>query len=512
MSTSLIRGRYVVVKVTGSESSQIIEDGAVFQRDGEIIDVGPYSDLCLRHSADEEIGSSDFMVIPGLINAHHHVGLTPFQLGSLDYPLEVWRMSRSVNRSVDSYLDTLYCAIQMIESGITTVMHNGSVQRLPPGADMFDSSSQAIQAYEDSGMRAAFSLSHNDQNRTVYDDENEFQAFLPQDLAKEWNESPAAKILSMEDYLSLCAELFARKQSDRMRIFVSPHNVHTCSDTLLREIKDFGTRHSTGIHIHLLETVYQKMYAIREWGKSPLAHLYDLGFLGPEVSCAHGVWLSDSDMDILAETGTAVSHNPSSNLRLKSGIAPLNRMLDKGVTVALGIDEAGINDDNDMLQEMRLAQKIHRVPGVSSASPTSHQILNLATANGAKVTFFGDEVGTLEPGKRADMVLVSLERILEPYLAPETNMVDALLYRGRDVDVDTVIVDGEVLLRNRVFTRLDKDEVVARLKESLSGPLTPFDVQRADLGKRIQPHAERFFKERRVLEKGAPHYYYNEIA
>ena len=262
----------------------------------------------------------------------------------------------------------------------------------------------------------------------------------------------------------------------------------------------------------MLETIYQKMYATREWGKSPLAHLYYLGFLGPEVSCAHGVWLTDSDMDILAETGTAVSHNPSSNLRLKSGIAPLNRMLEKGVTVALGIDEAGINDDNDMLQEMRLAQKLHRVPGVSSPSPTSHQILNLATANGAKVTFFGDEVGTLEPGKRADMVLVSLERILEPYLAPETNMVDALVYRGRGLDVDTVIVDGEVLLRNRVFTRLDKDEIVARLKESLSVPFTPFELQRADLGKRIQPHAERFFEERRALEKGAPHYYYNEIS
>ena len=222
MSTSLIRGRYVVVRVIDSNSSEIIEDGAVFQRDGEIIDVGAYSDLSSRHSPDEEIGSSDFMVIPGLINAHHHIGLTPFQLGSLDHPLEIWRMSRTVNRSVDPYLDTLYCAIQMIESGITAVMHNGSVQRLPPGVDMFESSSQAIQAYEDSGMRAAFSISHNDQNRTVYDDEDEFQAFLPPDLAREWSESPAARQLSMEDYLSLCAELFARKQSDRTRIFISP--------------------------------------------------------------------------------------------------------------------------------------------------------------------------------------------------------------------------------------------------------------------------------------------------
>ena len=288
MATSLIRGGYVVSRVTSSDSSHIIQEGAVFQRDGEIIDVGQYSELKSRHSPDEEIGSSDFMVIPGLVNAHHHLGLTPFQLGSLDHPLETWRIARFVNRDVDPYLDTLYCAMQMIESGITAVMHNHGLARLPVDAGLYESSGRVIQAYEDSGMRVAFSVSHNDQNRTLYDDEDEFRATLPANLEAEMNNSPAARQVSMEDYLSLCAELFARKQSDRTRIFISPHNVHTCSDTLLREIKDFGTRHSTGIHIHLQETVYQKMYGIRHWGKSPLAHLYDLGFLGPEVSCAHG--------------------------------------------------------------------------------------------------------------------------------------------------------------------------------------------------------------------------------
>ena len=184
-------------------------------------------------------------------------------------------------------------------------------------------------------------------------------------------------------------------------------------------------------------------------------------------------------------------------------------MLEKGVTVAIGIDEAGINDDNDILQEMRLAQKLHRVPGVSSPSPTSHQILHLATANGAKATWLDDSVGTLEPGKRADMVLLSLERIVEPYLAPETNMVDALLYRGRGVDVDTVIVDGEMLLRNRRFTRLDKLDITARLKESLSVPLRPHETNRAELGRMLLPHVRRFFEEWPLTE-GTPHYVYNE--
>ena len=343
----------------------------------------------------------------------------------------------------------------------------------------------------------------------VYDDDEGFLATLPAELAQGIQAYLGPKWVTMEDYISLCAALIGRNRSNRMKIFISPGNVQWCSDTLLRELKDFATSYSTGVHIHLQESVYQKMYGERQWGKSPLAHLYDLGFLGPEVSCAHGVWLTDSDMDLLAETGTIISHNPSSNLRLKSGIAPLNRMLEKGVTVAIGIDEAGINDDNDILQEMRLAQKLHRVPGVASPSPTSHQILHLATANGARATWLDDSVGTLQPGKRADMVLVSLERMVEPYLHPDTNMVDALLYRGRGLDVDTVIVDGEVLLRNRRFTRLDKEDITARLKESLGIPLRPHEEKRAELGRMLVPHVQRYF-EQWSLTEGAPHYVYNE--
>ena len=509
MPSSLVHGKYVVCKIIDENSSQVVEDGAVYQRDGEIIDIGPYSDLKARYIADEEIGSTNHAVIPGLINAHHHVGLTPFQLGALDAPLETWIVARWALRDVDPYLDTLYCAMQMIESGITTVMHNQMMARLPGDEGLFDSSARIIDAYEASGMRVAFSLSHRDQNHLVYEDDERFLGTLPKTLATGVRDYLAGRPISMEDHLSVTAELLDKKQSDRTRVFISPHNVHWCSDSMLREIKNFATRHSTGIHIHLQETVYQKMYGARNWQKTPLAHLYDLGFLGPEVLCAHGVWLTEADMDILAETGTAICHNPSSNLRLKSGVAPVNRMLEKGVTVAIGIDEAGINDDNDILQEMRVAQKIHRVPGVAGASPTSHRILDMTTVNGAKVTFFGNEVGTLEKGKRADMVLVDLTRIQEPYLDPDTNIVDALVYRAKGIDVQTVIVDGEVIMRDRKITRVNKEEITAKLKESLARPLGAAERRRADLSKELLPYIQRWF-EGWELEVGAPHYRYNE--
>ncbi len=507
MTTTLVRGRYVVCRITGRDSAEIVNDGAVAVSGGEIAEIGRADELRRKHPSAEVIGSDRHVVIPGLINAHHHVGLTPFQLGVLDAPLESWIIARWAIRDVDPYLDTLWCAIQMIESGITTVQHNHMAARLPPGESLYDAASDILDAYEDSGMRVAFSISTRDQNHLVYEDDDRFLATLPAGLAARARAHIAARPISLEEYLSACGELHARRQGDRANIFVSPHNVHWCSDDMLVAISDFARRHRTGLHIHLQETIYQRMYGARHWNGTPLERLAELGILGSEVSCAHGVWLSESDIELLGDTATAICTNPSSNLRLKSGVAPLNRLLTRGVMVALGIDEAGINDDNDILQEMRMAQKLHREPGIASPYPTSHDVLELATANGAKVTFF-DDVGAIEPGKRADLVLVDLERIEDPYLHPDTDIVDALVYRGKGLDVDTVMVDGEILLRDGVFLRADKADVRARLRESLARELTEREADRAALSRELLPRVERWFGEWE-LEEGAHHYAYN---
>ena len=507
MKTIIVRGRKVVCGITDQDTAEVVDDGAVAVRDGAIAEVGRYDELLDRYQPDEVIGSNGHVVIPGLINAHHHVGLTPFQLGSLDMPLETWIIARWALREVDPYLDTLWCAIQMIESGITTVQHNHMAARLPPELSLYEGASQIVNAYEDSGMRVAFSMSTRDQNQLVYEDDEKFLATLPSQLADRTRERLDARPITLEEYLSSTAELHARRSGPRTNIFVSPHNVHWCSDEMLTAMSDLARRLSTGLHIHLQETIYQRMYGTRHWSKTPLAHLADLGVLGPEVSCAHGVWLSESDLDILAETGTAICTNPSSNLRLKSGVAPVNRLLERGVNVALGIDEAGINDDNDILQEMRVAQKIHREPGISSPQPSSYDIFRLATTNAAKVTFF-DDVGTIEAGRRADLVLIDMERIEEPYLHPDTDIIDALIYRGKGLDVDTVMVDGEVVLKDRKFLKMDKAEVAERLKESLARELTDREVRAARLSEEILPYINRWFAEW-DLESGEGHYSYN---
>jgi len=405
-------------------------------------------------------------------------------------------MARIGAKQPDMYLETLFSAMQMIESGITTVVHIQPLQRLRADG-MLEDSLQVLRAYAASGMRVAYSQPMRDQNRIVYGDDA-FLASLPQNLGARARSWIAGTAVSQEDYFAMAAELFercGRNQRERIRILVSPTNVQWCSDALLLAAKEFASRADTGLHIHVQESLYQKEYGQRVFGKTPLAHLADLDILGPTVSICHGVWLTESDIELLQKTGAMLTTQASSNLRLKSGIAPLNRLLACGVTVAVGIDEAGINDDNDMLQEMRLIAKLHRTPGINQPNPTSGQVLRMATANGAKVSQFGDRIGSIESGKRADLVLLDLERIAEPYLDDSVSIADALLHRGRGMDVDTVMIDGDIILRDREFTRLNRGEVVNQLRESLNRDLTSPECERKQLAEDLMPHIKRFYED-----------------
>ena len=272
--------------------------------------------------------------------------------------------------------------------------------------------------------------------------------------------------------------------------------------------KELATKHNTGMHIHLAETMYQQLHGLSAWGTTPLQHLNDLGFLGPELTCGHSVWITDEDIEIMASAGTSVCHNASSNLRLQSGIAPVNRLLERGIRVSIGSDEAGINDDKDLFQEMRVVLNLNRVPGVDNVPPTAHQVFQMATENGAHASWFGDRIGTLEIGKRADLVLLKLQNIEEPYLDASVSIVDAVVHRGRSTDVDTVIVDGEVVMRDRELTMIDKEAVFREIGELLAVPRQPHEMERVELAKQLAPYMYRFHSGT-AGDLGKTHYIYN---
>ena len=498
MTLSLIRGKHVVCKVTGPNSAQVVSNGAILQRDGVIEAVGDYRELSRQHPDAEVVGSGNHIVMPGLVNDHFHVGLTPFQMGAPDLPLEMWSLHRIGVRAIDPYLDQLYGAVQMIETGTTTVqaIHSPGRGSGPVSMEIAD---RVINAYQASGMRVSYAPSVVDQNSMVAGaggGESDFAAQIPPELAERYLSFMAPSYWPVADVMGVLEEIcrkYGDNQHERVQVTMAPSNVHRCSDELLMELKGLAGRYSTGIHIHLQETVYQKLYGHAAYGKTPLQHLHDLGFLGPEVTCGHSVWATEEDLRLMAATGTNICHNASSNLRLQSGIAPMGRILAAGIKVAIGSDEAGINDDKDLFQEMRLVLKIHRVPGIDLEPPTSHQVLEMATVNGAYASWFGDRIGTLEPGKRADMALVDVRNIEEPYLDPRVSVVDALVHRGRGIDVDTVLVDGEVVLRDRELTRVDKENLFREIKAALDRPLSPQEEERRELARLVEPHLRRFY-------------------
>jgi cytosine/adenosine deaminase-related metal-dependent hydrolase len=491
---SLVRGRTVITHAIDRQSWNEIPDGAVLQEDGVIAAVGSFADLRRAHPDVSVVGNGDDVVLPGFINGHHHVGLTPVQLGSPDMPLELWFVTRMVMRSVNMYLDTLYSAFEMIASGVTTVQH---IHGWAPGrlADVEARADEVIRAYEDVGMRVSYCFAVRDQNRLVYQDDQQFLASLPAELrgpAERWF---ARLQLTLGDYMDLFEHLHhSHRNKSRVGIQLAPANLHWCSDDALTRLGEMSRRYDVPMHMHLVETAYQKEYARRRGGGTALEYIDRFGLLGPKMTLGHGVWLNAADIDRVAETGTCICHNCSSNFRLRSGVAALNVFEAKGVTTAIGIDEAGINDDRDMLQEMRLVLRAHRTPGMVDADvPTIAQVFRMATAGGAKTTAFGERLGVLEPGKAADMVLIDWHQLAYPYLDPETKVLDAVLQRAKTSGVRAVMCDGEVIYADGRFTKVDRDAALQALHQDLQRALADDEVERRQLSKALLPHVRAFY-------------------
>ena len=494
MASSLIRGKYLISAVL-DDQVEIIEDGAVFQRDGKIIEVGDYDELSQRFRPDAVVGDGTHVVVPGFVNAHHHVGVTPLQLGCPDVPLELWIPHRLAARSVDPYLDTLYSAFEMIESGVTTVQHINSLF-FGPVEQCAQAAEDVLRAYRDIGMRVSYSFMMHDQNHLVYEADDQFVAKLPLELGRRMQEFFTALELPMADQLRLFEELHKKYNQDPLtRIQLAPGNLHWSSDELLEVFSGLSEEYDVPMHMHLVETPYQKEYARRRTGTTAVQYLQRYKLLSDKMTLGHGVWLTDDDIDILADNHVHVCHCPSSNLRLRSGIAPLNRLAKRGIGVGIGIDEAGINDDRDMLQEMRLALNLHRVPGMENAVPSHQQVFRMATEDGAKTTPFGSQIGTLKPGKAADITLFRWGQIAEPYIDPDISIIHAMLHRAKSSDVDTVVVAGEPIYHHGRFTKIDKEAVIRELSESLQRPITPAEDYRRKIAGDIYPHVEAFYRD-----------------
>lgn len=493
MTRHLVTADHVVTSFDTDGSPRIIQDGAVLVENDRIIEIGPAPDLRLAYPGLPEIGGKGRVAIPGLINAHHHVGLTPFQMGARDQPLELWFPERLVMRDVDPRLDTLYSAFEMIASGVTTVQHLHS--RAPGDTDaVVARADKIIGAYGELGMRASYSFALRDQNRIIYAADEEFVRLLPAELQKPTADYLAGFALPLSEQIAVFHALRARWQDDPLiGIQIAPSNLHWLSDAALESAARMAEETGAPMHMHLLETPYQKEYARRRTGRSALEHVDSFGLIGPQLTIGHGVWMTPDDLALVAERGACLCHNCSSNLRLKSGTADLMAFLESGVPVALGIDEAGLNDDRDMLQEMRLALTLHRPPGHGVPHPEAAQILRMATEHGAATTPFRGSIGKLEKGYFADIVLVDWHAVTWPWQDPDMPLIEVLLRRARSGAVATVMIGGEIVYDEGVFTRIDRDAILKSIAQDLQRPDTEEEARMRKLSRRLLDPVARFY-------------------
>lgn len=460
MSGQLIRGRLVVTR--WGAQSRAIEGGALHVDGGIVKEAGPFGELRRRHPAAEEVGDGTHLVMPGFVNSHSHGrGITTLRQGIPDDPGEVRSVGLRIGLSGDPYWDVLYTCARQLEAGITATMHLDTNYGFGPLEAYEKRLQNVIAAYGDSGIRSAVALALRDSSIDDPYLEDTFLASLRPDIRTEI-EGWRRPLLSLDDYLGLHDRL--RRKFPASKLQLEPAAVGACADDFLRDVRKAASERAAGVQLHLTETAYQKLHSLKRFGKSTVQRLADIGFLCNDVSCAHCVWLTQRDIGIMRETGAMVVHNPSSNLRLRSGLAPIRSMVAAGVPVALGTDNLTLNDDEDILQETRLAQLMQSPPGIAEAPIPAQVALQWATEAGAKVLGI-EGLGSLEPGSPADFVMARNRSFDRAVLENGHDIAASVMHWVRQSDVDQVWVGGRIMVRDGRYVLRDREELERKAYE-----------------------------------------------
>jgi len=433
------------VVVTMDASRRVIRDGAVMTEGPRIIDVGKTDDLRSKYAPEHTIDASRKLVIPGLIDCHVHLAQALIRGCADDSALidwlgkYVWPLQGNYTAE-DGSVSAKLCMLEMIKSGTTSFIESMIHTRYG-----FDGIAKAL---DESGMRGHLA-------KTIMDTPAYGRKQMMHPGMIEDGEKSLAETIAM-------FQRWNGKANDRIRVWFGPRSLGACSKTLYERIAEEAAKRKASITMHLCEIQEDAKYARRKFKKGPVAFVNEVGLLSPRTVLAHAVWLTDRDIVTLSKTRTSVSHCPWSNTKLASGIARVPEMLNKGVNVALGCDGGPSNNSYDMITEMKLAASIHKVRLHDPTTMPAERVLEMATVGGARATGMQDQLGTLEPGKLADIVLVNLDSV---HMVPNNNYVSDLVYAGSGADVDTVIIDGKIVMEDRNVKTLNEQEIIQQARE-----------------------------------------------
>ncbi|MBN2260803.1 MAG: amidohydrolase [Clostridiales bacterium] len=400
-----------------------IVKGNILVEDNLITRIGEFD-----FEADEIIDGSNFITMPGIVNAHTHIAMSLLRNYADDLPFwpwlteKIWPAEANLNEE-SVYWGSMLSIAEMIASGTTTF------------CDMYFFTEETIKAVKETGIRANLS-------RGLVSGEEEGE--------------------KLQNAINLHNE-FHLKDEGRIRIDLGPHAPYTCSDDYLKKIAGEAGKRDTNIHIHLSESKKEIEDSIEKNGNTPIEHVNSLGLFDHPTIAAHCVNVNDDDIQILADKKVNVVNNPSSNLKLANGFAPVNEMMKKGINVALGTDGPSSNNNQDMFEEMHLAALVNKVISNDTTVLPAYEVLKMATVNGAKALRVDNIVGTLEVGKHADIILVDIHN---PHMYPHHDLIASLVYSASSSDVDTVIVDGKILYQNKKFLTIDIETVYKKAQKA----------------------------------------------
>jgi 5-methylthioadenosine/S-adenosylhomocysteine deaminase len=406
-----------------------IEDGALSVSGGRIVEIGPAAAFEAR-PAVRRLDAGGGIVMPGLVNCHTHAAMTCFRGLADDLPLETW-----LNEHIfpaEARLDeemvhwgTLLACAEMIRSGTTCF------------CDMYLFEEAVARAAKQAGMRAVV-------GEVLYD-------------------FPSPNYGPIEKGFAYTRRLAARWRDDPLiSVAVEPHSPYLCNAALLEEAAGLAEEAGLLLVLHLSETRGEVENSIAQRGVSPVGHLARLGVLSSRLLACHCVWVSEGDIETLAGFGVKVAHNPESNMKLASGIAPVPQMIEAGICVGLGTDGCASNNDLDLFAEMDTAAKLHKVNTLDPTVLDAARVLKMATVDGAAALGLGTITGSLTPGKRADLVVVETRR---PHLTPLYHPVSHLVYAVRGGDVASTVIDGRVVMEDRKLLTLDMSQIGAAVSE-----------------------------------------------
>ncbi len=416
MSSILIKNAYILSMVSQiSKADLLIEDD-------KIVEIG-----IIDKKADKVIDATGKVIMPGFINAHTHIAMSLFRgysddLELMDWLKNVWKVEDNMSEE-DVYYASLLSEIEMIKSGTTTFN------------DHYFFENKTADATIETGMRAVLS-------RVIINE----------------NEEAQKRIEEAEELYNT----YNNSGNGRINIVVGLHAPYTCPPQTIEAGVRLARKYNLPIHIHYLETKDEIIQIKEKYNKTVTEYLNDLGLFESHVILAHGVQVCNDDLEVLKKIKGGIVHNPISNEKLGSGIANIKNLIDNGILVALGTDGQGSTNTLDMFEEIKSAAYLQKVSYERASAFSAENVLKMATINGAKVLGLENEIGSLEVGKKADIIIIDLNK---PHLCPVYDLYSTLAYSANGADVESVIIDGRLVMENRKLLTIDEQAVMKKCNE-----------------------------------------------